>query len=144
PAPTITGFTPTSGTVGTSVTISGTNFTGATAVTINGITTTFTVTSGTEIHTVVPAGATTGLLRVTTPGGTAISATSFTVTHPPAITSFSPSSGPTGVSVTIVGANFTGATAVTFNGTATAFTVTSDTAIQATVPAGATTGPLGV
>jgi hypothetical protein len=62
----------------------------------------------------------------------------------PTITSFTPASGPAGTSVTISGANFTGATAVKFNGTAAAFTVTSPTAIQATVPAGATTGPLSV
>src|SRR5206468_6653683 len=36
-ASTITSFTPTSGPVGTSVTISGTNFTGATVVTFNGV-----------------------------------------------------------------------------------------------------------
>jgi hypothetical protein len=63
---------------------------------------------------------------------------------PPAITSFSPTSGLVGSSVTISGMNFTGATAVQFNGTATSFMVTSDTAIQATVPAGATSGPLTV
>ncbi len=81
---------------------------------------------------------------MTTPGGTATSATNFTVVSPPTITSFTPTSGPVGTSVTISGTNFTGATAVTFNGTAASFSVTSDTAIQATVPAGATTGPLSV
>src|SRR5207249_9638975 len=60
------------------------------------------------------------------------------------ISSFTPSSGPVGTSVTIGGTNFMGATAVTFNESAASFTVTSDTAIQTTVPAGATTGPLSV
>jgi hypothetical protein len=80
-APTITGFTPTSGPVGTSVMFNGTNFTGATAVTFNGVSaTSFTVTSATAIQATVPAGATTGPLSVTTPGGTATSPTNFTVT----------------------------------------------------------------
>ncbi|PYU56679.1 MAG: hypothetical protein DMG55_22950 [Acidobacteria bacterium] len=143
-APTITTFTPESGPVGTSVTIGGTNFMGATAVTFNGSAASFTVTSDTAIQTTVPAGATTGPLSVTTPAGTATSASSFAVVVAPTITSFTPSSGPVGTSVTIGGTNFMGATAVTFNGSAAAFTVTSDTAIQTTVPAGATTGPLSV
>jgi len=143
-APTITSFTPTSGPLGTNVTISGTNFSGATAVTFNGVSAAFTVNSATAIQATVPAGATTGPLSVTTPGGTATSSTNFAVVSPPTVSSFSPTSGPTGTSVTIGGTNFSGATAVTFNGVSAAFTVNSDTAIQATVPAGATTGPLSV
>ncbi len=143
-APTITTFAPESGPVGTSVTIGGTNFMGATAVTFNGSAASFTVTSNTAILTTVPAGATTGPLSVTTPAGTATSASSFAVAVPPTITSFTPSSGRVGTGVTISGANFMGATAVAFNGSAATFTVTSDTAILTTVPAGATTGPLSV
>ena len=59
---------------------------------------------------------------------------------PPTISGFTPTSGPVGTSVTISGTNFTGATAVRFNGTSAGFTVSSATAIAATVPAGATTG----
>jgi hypothetical protein len=143
-APTITGFTPMSGPVGTSVTISGTNFTGATAVAFNTVSASFIVTSDTAIQATVPAGATTGPLSVTTPGGTAVSANNFTVVNPPTITSFAPTRGPVGTSVTISGTNFTGATAVTFNTVNASFTVTSATAIQAIVPPGATTGPLQV
>jgi hypothetical protein len=146
-APTITSFAPTSGSVGTSVTIDGTNFTGATAVTFNGVSASFTVNSATAITAAVPAGATTGPISVTNPAGTASSAGSFTVTavsNPPTIASFAPSSGPVGTSVTISGTNFTEATAVTFNGVSASFTVNSATAITATVPAGATTGPISV
>src|SRR5207244_1925630 len=113
--PTISSFSPTSGPVGTSVTITGTNFTGATAVTFNGLTASFSVNSSTSIAATVPSGATTGPIRVTTLGGTATSASNFTVIPPPTISSFSPTSGPVGTSVTITGTNFTGATAVTFN-----------------------------
>src|SRR5207245_1932867 len=138
----ITSFAPTSGAVGINVTISGTSFTGATAVAFNGVSATFTVTSDTAIQTTVPSQATTGPVSVTTLGGTATSATNFLVA--PTITNFTPTSGPVGVSVTITGTTFIGATAVRFNGSAAGFTVTSATAIQATVPAAATTGLLSV
>src|SRR5437588_3467332 len=137
--PTITGFAPTSGPVGTSVTISGTNFTGATAVRFNGTSASFTVNSASAITATVPSGATTGPLSVTTAGGTASSAGSFTVTvphPPPKITSLTPTNAPVGTSVTISGTNFTGATAVQFNGTSASFTVNSASAITATVPRG--------
>ena len=60
------------------------------------------------------------------------------------VNSFSPASGPVGTSVTINGLAFTGATAVSFNGTPATFSVTNDTTIQATVPAGATSGTIAV
>jgi hypothetical protein len=142
--PTITSFTPTSGPVGTSVVITGTNFTGATSVTFNGVTATFTVNSATQITATVPTTATTGPIRVTTPGGTGSSLTNFTIAAP-TITSFTPTFGPVGTSVVITGTNLTGATAVTFNNVAaTTFTVNSPTQITATVPATATTGPIKV
>jgi large repetitive protein len=84
PVPTITSFTPTFGPVGTSVKITGTNFSGTgfttTSVKFNNVSaTTFTVNSATQITATVPTGATTGKITVTTPGGTATSATNFTV-----------------------------------------------------------------
>src|SRR5262245_49183483 len=102
PVPTISSFQPTSGIVGTSVVVTGTNLTGATALSFNGTAATFTVNSSTQITTSVPAGATTGKLAATTPGGNATSSGNFTVTVPaPTITSFSPSSGQVGTTVTI-------------------------------------------
>src|SRR5262249_8465908 len=80
-------FTPTFGPVGTSVTITG--FTGATAVSFNGVAATFTVSPSGTITTTVPAGATTGRITVTTPSsGPFVTTTRFTVT--PTITSFAP------------------------------------------------------
>jgi hypothetical protein len=142
--PTITSFAPTSGAVGTSVVITGTNFTGATVVSFNNVNaTTFTVNSATQITATVPATATTGPIRVTAPGGTGSSLTSFTVAAP-TITSFTPTSGPIGTSVKITGTNLTGATAVTFNNVSATFVVNSATQITATVPTGATTGKIKV
>lgn len=61
------------------------------------------------------------------------------------VTSFTPSSGKVGDSIVITGSGFTGATAVKFGVVpAITFTVDSDTQITATVPAGATTGPIAV
>ena len=80
-APKITSFTPTSGPVGTLVTLTGTNFTGATKVAFHGTAaTSFHVVSAKTIRANVPACASTGTIAVTTLGGTAASAASFTVT----------------------------------------------------------------
>src|SRR5215468_185773 len=62
----------------------------------------------------------------------------------PTITGFSPSSGPAGTSVIVLGSNFTQVNAVSFNRVSAGFTVDSSTQITATVPAGATTGPIMV
>jgi hypothetical protein len=80
PAPTISSFSPTSGGTGTSVSITGTNFTGATAVSFNNQSASFTVNSSTSISATVPNCSSSGQVRVTTAGGTAVSSGSFTVT----------------------------------------------------------------
>ena len=75
-------LSPTSGTVGTSVTITGTNFgatQGSSTVTFNGTAATATTWSSTSIAVTVPAGATTGNVVVTV-GGRASSGVNFTVT----------------------------------------------------------------
>jgi len=63
---------------------------------------------------------------------------------PVTVSSFTPTSGPQGTPVTIDGANFAGVTAVRFKGVNAVFEVLSDTQINATVPAGATTGAITV
>ncbi|MGA2190479.1 MAG: choice-of-anchor tandem repeat GloVer-containing protein [Steroidobacteraceae bacterium] len=69
----------TSGAVGASIKILGTDLTGATGVTFNGIAAAFTVASKSEIKATVPTGATTGAIVVTTPGSTLNSNGVFTV-----------------------------------------------------------------
>ena len=144
-SPTITSFNPTSGTVGQSVLITGTKFTGTTNVSFNNVAATaFSVDSSTQITVMVPAGASTGVLKVTTPSGTSTSSGSFTVTPYPVISSITPSSGAVGTSVVISGSFFTGASVVKFNGVNATFTVNSASQITATVPTGATTGRVTV
>jgi hypothetical protein len=84
-APTITSFTPTSGSPGTAVTINGTGFTAPIGVSFNGTTGTATLTSSTKISTKVPVGATTGLITVTASSGTVTSTGTFTVTAGPPV-----------------------------------------------------------
>jgi uncharacterized repeat protein (TIGR03803 family) len=80
--PFVGSFSPTSGAVGTQVTITGTSFTGATKVTFGGVkATTFSVNSDTQITATVPTGAKTRPIAVTTRDGTATSSTDFTVTQ---------------------------------------------------------------
>ena len=144
PQPSIASFSPTSGGIGSSVTIKGANFTGATAVKFNGVSAVFKLKRASQIAATVPNAATTGPITVTTPGGTATGATSFTVIPAPTISDLSPSSGTRGLIVTITGTNFTGASAVKFKGSKAIFTIISPTTITATVPNGAKTGPVTV
>lgn len=96
-APVITDFTPSSGASGTSVTIGGSNFTGASAVAFNGTSASYTVDSATNISATVPGGATTGPISVTTSNGTAFSTNSFLV---PTVTVVLPSAINEGASET--------------------------------------------
>jgi ribosomal protein S11 len=88
--PTVSGISPSSGPTagGTSVTITGTNFTGATGVTIGGAAATnVVVVSGTSITATTPAGtAGTASVVVTTPGGSNAANTLFTYIAPPTVT----------------------------------------------------------
>jgi hypothetical protein len=81
-APSVVGFTPTSGRVGTSVTVSGSGFTGAGNVAFHGTAARFSVVSDTLIMATVPPGAGSGPITITTPGGSAASAASFTLIPP--------------------------------------------------------------
>jgi hypothetical protein len=139
----ISSFTPSNSAPGTTVKITGVNFTNASAVTFNGTAASFVVSNNTTIGATVPAGFSTGPISVTTPAGTTNSAGLFYAA--PNITSFSPTHGLPGTNVVISGANFLGTTVVRFNGTIASFTPpTNNTTLVAVVPNGAQTGPITV
>ena len=78
--PAITGFSPSCGPVGTSVQITGAFPTQLIGVTFNGVAAaTFTLNSSSQVTATVPSGATTGPISITTPGGIAVSSSSFSV-----------------------------------------------------------------
>lgn len=66
------------------------------------------------------------------------------VTPAPVISTFTPTSGSSGQTITINGSGFTGASNVSFNGISAAYVVVSDILITAIVPAGSTTGLISV
>jgi YD repeat-containing protein len=104
-------FTPDAGSAGTGVTIYGTGFSttpGSNTVQFNGTTATVTASTTTTLITSVPNGATSGLISVTAPLGSATSSRPFTIagTGAPTISGFTPNIGTAGVSFTISGTNF--------------------------------------
>jgi RHS repeat-associated protein len=144
-------FDPHSAPTGTSVTIYGTGFSstaGQNTVRFNGVTATLTSATTTSIVATVPPGASTGPINVTSPNGSATSATPFTVgaTNAPTISGFSPTIGTPGTPVTISGTNFETSRAnnvVAFNETRAQVTGAAPTSISAAVPP-ATSGKVSV
>ncbi len=130
----------TSGEVGATVKILGTNLMGSTSASFNGAAAPFSVVSASEITTTVPPGATTGTVQVVTPSGTLSSNLAFRVL--PAVSSFTPTHGALGTVVTINGQSLTQTTGVAFGGVPAAFAVVSDSEITAAVPTGALTGSI--
>lgn len=105
----------------------------------NTVTATYSAPNGTDWYK--PAGKFTGAQSV----GSLELWISYTGTaFVPSVPTFSPSNGNIGDTITLTGTHFTDATSVLFNGTSASFSVTNDTAISATVPAGATSGPITV
>jgi hypothetical protein len=144
PAPTVsaTGVSPNTGPItgGTTVTITGTNFTGVTTgVTFGGLAANFTVNSLTQITATTPAHAVGAVdVAVTTGAGTATATAAFTYLGPPTVTGVAPNKGSTagGLSVVITGAGFTGASSANFGVRSASFNINSDTQITATSPPG--------
>jgi hypothetical protein len=129
------------------VTVNGVGFTSASKVKFNGVAATTTFVSSTKLTAVVPTGATTGRISVTTGANSGLSAGTFTVVAgaPPTISSFAPPSGITGSVVTITGSNLSNATAVTFAGIPSPLLAPVDSShLKATVPNGALTGTIKV
>ncbi len=146
PPVSISGFSPASGPIGTAVTINGVGFSATpanNAVTFNGTAASVASSTTTSISTTVPTGTTTGRIRVTVAGVTATSAQDFVVTTPgaPTITSFTPTSGASGTSVSVTGTNFdTGGTTVKVNGVTATSSTSTTTALGFTVPGSVASG----
>ncbi|MBD1208466.1 MAG: putative Ig domain-containing protein, partial [Ignavibacteria bacterium] len=145
PTTTISSFAPASATVGNTVTIRGTGFTGASVVRFGGTAAlSFVVASDTVITARVGTGAS-GAVSVTTPLGTA-SLAGFLYNVPPAPVagSFSPMSARPGDTVVIRGVNFLSASTVSFGGVSMLYTVVSDSVIRAYISASAVSGSVNV
>ncbi|EED12724.1 conserved hypothetical protein [Talaromyces stipitatus ATCC 10500] len=144
-APIVTRLTPAAGPIagGNTVTITGSNFSNATAVTFDGIlASSFAILQPTQIVAVAPP--TTAVkvasVVVTTPGGSSTPGpgSEYGYTTAPSTISVSPALGSTagGDTVTIISSGFRGTTSVDFGTTsATSFTVFSNTEINAITPA---------
>ncbi len=143
PPPTITSFTPTTASTGTTVTITGTNFTGATTVSFGGTAaTSFTVVNNTTITAMVGSGAS-GSVSVTTPNGTAsLAGFIYCPAFKPIINPVSPIAICSGDSVTL---SVTGGTysAYAWSNAATTATITVKAAGKYTVTATTSTGCKG-
>jgi RHS repeat-associated protein len=145
-------MTPSSASTGAQVIIYGTAFSATPSqntVTFNGVTATVSSSSATQIVTSVPAGATTGTVKVVSASGSASSSSAFTVTASatPTITGFTPTIGKPGTAVSITGTNFQ--TTLTnnstlFNTTHAVVTAASATTLSAMVPSVAGSGHLTV
>jgi len=146
--PTITGFSPSSGIIGSSMTITGTGFnTTASGNTVKFIDKVAVVTAATatSLAVTVPEGAFTGKITVETGGQIATSTTDFIIV--PTISGFSPASGAIGSTVIISGTGFSSAvanTVVKFNNISAAVTGVTSTSLTVVVPDGATSGKLTV
>ena len=134
-------FTPSSGTTGTQVTLSGNSFTGVSSVKFgNTEASSFTINNDSTIQATVGTGST-GIIKVTNSGGSDTSKTNFTFTtsvSKPVLHSFNPKSGLKGTKVTIYGANFNGTSLNIYFGNVNAdsINVINDTTIIATVSNG--------
>jgi hypothetical protein len=135
-APTITGFSPTTGGSGVVVTITGTGFTGASTVRFNGsAAASFTVVSDTSITAPVPVSAGTGPISVTTTGGTATTTASFVVTSSPVATKLQyggTTSAAYGAAITLKATLKTSVTNVAVAGRSVGFTLNGTTVYATT------------
>jgi putative nucleotidyltransferase with HDIG domain len=146
-APVVRGISPASGPSGIQVTISGSNFSGATLVRFgNNTASPFSVTSaqqgsgvvaaaGTQITVTAPPGTGTVPVTVSGPGGTSGAGVNFTYVGP-SIATVSPLFGPVGggTSVKLTGSNFTGTSGVSFGGKPGQVTSVSDSQITVVSP----------
>lgn len=145
PAPQISSFEPASGTAGTQVTVTGSNFGTAPGVTLNGVPAVVQSSSETSLVFVVPAsstGSVSGKITVTrSDGKTVTSQTDFKTLVPPVINSFSPGKTSVGKTILIVGTYLSNAT-VKIGGQNASVVSNTATEIVVTVPVGAVSGKI--
>ena len=152
PQPYITSFSPESGPVGTVVTINGSGFQGLNAAWVGSAKNAgLQVLGNNQVKVTIPTGATTGAIGILNPKYASFTPRSFTVsttatTLPqPYIMSFSPESGPVGTVVTINGSGFLGLNAAWVGSAKNAgLQIVGNNQVKVTVPAGATTGAIGI
>ena len=151
PYPSVTGFSPSGGAVGTPVTITGIGLQdggGNGLVTFNGAPAAILSQTSNSIQVDVPAGAATGPITVRANGDTVHSSASFDVSGPiPQINGISPNYGAPAAAISITGTNFgaiRGAGSVTIGGAPSYVVSWSNTAIVIQVPSAAATGNLVV
>lgn len=139
--PSILGFSTNRGYAGSSLTVTGLNFTGATEVDFAGVPTAFTVLSVSNLVLTVPLNAVEGPVTLVTPAGIVTSPFVYTVL--PRVDSFAPAVGPVGSIIAINGSGFYGLTSVKM-GTMNLGSVQlqSPNLIQAVVPAGSAGGKI--
>lgn len=146
PPPAISSLTPGSGRVGTVVDIHGRSLTATTAVRFNGVPARILHNTDTSLRVLVPAGATSGKVSVTTRYGQATSKATFVVKPPlkPVIKRVSPDAGRPGTRVTISGAGLATATSVLFGDVPATIVDSRDDALVVRVPDSARTGRITV
>ncbi|WP_432010350.1 IPT/TIG domain-containing protein [Streptomyces cucumeris] len=130
---------------GTTVTITGTNLAGATAVRFGSKLATITANTPTSVTVTSPSGTGVVDVTVTTPGGTS-NPLQFFYVGAPFKASLSASSGPLvgGNTITLSGTGLSTATTVSFGATNATPTVVSDSTLTVVVPAGAAAGSVPV
>ncbi len=133
-APSLVSFLPTTAIAGEAVTLTGHNFTNASAVTFGGVNaTSYTVTNDSVISAIVSANAASGSVVVTTPAGSS-TATGFTFIAAPTMSAFAPTAAHKNDTITITGTNFSNASAVIIGGMpAVSFSVINSTTIKAVI-----------
>ncbi len=148
PTPVVTGVSPTSGTIGTSVTVNGSNFgatQGGSSVRFNGAAaSSITNWNATQIVAIVPSAASTGPVTVVVNSTGSNKDYVFAFYHP-VMTSATPPAAEVGGSISLTGTGFgstQGSSQVTFNGVTATISSWSDTSVVAIVPTNATTGPV--
>lgn len=142
PTPTVTNCSPNAGALagGTTVTLTGTNFTGATGVTFGGSSaTSVTVVNDTTITCVTPSHAAGAVdVVVTTPSGSGTLTSGYTYNPAPTVSSVSPNAGALGggTSITITGTGFISGCTATLGGNAvTSLVFVNSTTLTGVTPA---------